>query len=619
MLKFLSIRSFRMKLLLIIWISSTATLFLACGFFIFFEVSQFNKDLTKEIKNLSNFIADKSTSAIMFNDPAIAEDALLSVAATEPAIVNAVIYDAEANVVATYARDIPDHKDFDIPEPQQNTTFLKDAHLHLFSDIDMYSDRVGTVYIRADRHELYKRIQRYGVIVAGIMAVSLLFIALVSFILQKSVSKPVMALISSAKQVSEKKDYAIRVEKQSDDELGILVDAFNEMLAQIQESDSALRESRELFEEMASNIPGVIYQLYATPEGVYGLSYVSERAEEILGISSDTNGFYERFLACVADDDRAAFSASISEAVSAVGAWEFEGKFIKPSGESLWLQSVSRSMKKGTMFVANGVVIDITKRKKAEEELEKYKAHLENLVAERTARLEAAINDLSEFAYVVSHDLKAPLRGISQLAHWISDDYADVLDEDGKTKVDLLIGRVKRMYRLIDDILAYSRVGHLREKKERIYTHDLVNEVVELLSPPDNIRITIENQLPVITGDKTRVQQVFQNLLSNSIKFIDKPEGFVAIGCEDQESFWRFWVKDNGPGIEPKYHDKVFGIFQTLASHDDQDSTGIGLTLIKKIVEVQGGKIEIESEAGKGCTFYFTLPKQIKEDDHEER
>jgi signal transduction histidine kinase len=167
--------------------------------------------------------------------------------------------------------------------------------------------------------------------------------------------------------------------------------------------------------------------------------------------------------------------------------------------------------------------------------------------------------------------------------------------------------------------LAYSRVGHLREKKERIYTHDLVNEVVELLSPPDNIRITIENQLPVITGDKARIQQVFQNLLSNSIKFIDKPEGFVAIGCEDYESFWRFWVKDNGPGIEPKYHDKVFMIFQTLASHDDQDSTGIGLTLVKKIVETKGGKIEIESEAGKGCTFYFTLPKQIKEDDHEER
>jgi len=356
-----------MKLLFIIWISSTATLFLACGFFIFFEVAQFDKDLIKEIKILSNFITDKSAPAIMFNDPAIAEDALLSAAAIEPAIVNAVIYDAEANVVATYASDHPDHKDFAVPEPQQNTTFIKDAHLHFFGDIGLYSDRVGTLYIKAGRHVLYKRIQRYGVIVASIMAVSLLFIAVISFFLQKLISKPVMALIASAKQVSEKKDYATRVKKQSDDELGVFVDAFNEMLAQIQKSDSALRESRELFAEMASNIPGVIYQFYATPEGVYEFSYVSERAEEILGISSDTNGFYERFLACVADDDRAAFSASIAEAVRAVGTWEFEGKFIKPSGEELWFSGITRSIMKGMMFVANGVVIDITERKRAED------------------------------------------------------------------------------------------------------------------------------------------------------------------------------------------------------------------------------------------------------------
>ena len=136
MLKLPSIKSFRMKLLLMIWVGGSATLFLACGCFIGFEVSQFNKDLTREIKVISRFIADKSSSAIMFNDPAIAEDALLSAAATEPAIVSAVIYDAKANVVATYWRDIGEHKDSEIPEPQQNTSFLKDGHLHFFSDID---------------------------------------------------------------------------------------------------------------------------------------------------------------------------------------------------------------------------------------------------------------------------------------------------------------------------------------------------------------------------------------------------------------------------------------------------------------------------------------------------
>jgi PAS domain S-box-containing protein len=245
--KLLTIRSFKMKLLFMIWIGSITTLFLACGFFIYFDVAEFDKDLIKEMKIISNFIADKSAPAVMFNDPVIAEDALFSAAAAEPAIINAVVYDAETNVVAAYERNRAHLKEFVIPEPQQNKTFFKDGHLHLFSDIALYSDVIGTVYIQADRHALYKRIQRYVVIVVGIMAISLLVIALISFFLQKLVSIPVMALIASAKLVSEKKDYATRVNVKSDDELGDLAAAFNEMLAKIQESDSALRESEKQF------------------------------------------------------------------------------------------------------------------------------------------------------------------------------------------------------------------------------------------------------------------------------------------------------------------------------------------------------------------------------------
>lgn len=159
MSKLLNIRSFRMKLLFIIWIGSTATLFLACGGFIFFEVAQFNKDLTKDMKILSSFIADKSTSAIMLNDPAIAEDALYSAAAVDTAILRAAVYDSGSNVVAAYMRNISHHKDFDMPELQRNTSFIKGGSLHLFTDIFMYSDRVGSVYIEADRHILYERLK----------------------------------------------------------------------------------------------------------------------------------------------------------------------------------------------------------------------------------------------------------------------------------------------------------------------------------------------------------------------------------------------------------------------------------------------------------------------------
>ncbi len=244
----------------------------------------------------------------------------------------------------------------------------------------------------------------------------------------------------------------------------------------------------------------------------------------------------------------------------------------------------------------------------ASKELENYQEHLESLVEERTAKLGAANRELGEFAYIVSHDLKAPLRAIGQLSQWLSEDNYEVLDETGKKNLDLLNGRVKRMYRLIDDILAYSRAGRNYEKNEKVDMRKLVGYVSDSLLPPDNISITIDDPLPVITGSRVHFQQVFQNLLSNSIKFNDKPEGIISIGCKKHGAFWRFRITDNGPGIDMKYNEKIFQIFQTLSPNHNQESTGIGLTLVKKIVELYKGKIEMESEVGKGCTFYFTLP-----------
>lgn len=244
----------------------------------------------------------------------------------------------------------------------------------------------------------------------------------------------------------------------------------------------------------------------------------------------------------------------------------------------------------------------------SEEELKKYRDHLENLVEERTNKLEIANRNLGEFAYIVSHDLKAPLRAIGQLSQWISEDNYENLNEDGRKNVDLLKGRVKRMYRLIDDILAYSRAGRDNEKKEQVNMTKLVQEVIESLYKPENIRISIENTLPELPGSRIHFQQIFQNLLSNAIKFMDKPEGIITIGCEKENDFWRFRVSDNGPGIDSKYSEKIFQIFQTLSPDHNQESTGIGLTLVKKIVEMYGGGIKMESEIGKSCTFYFTLP-----------
>ncbi len=252
----------------------------------------------------------------------------------------------------------------------------------------------------------------------------------------------------------------------------------------------------------------------------------------------------------------------------------------------------------------------IAERKRAEENIRTLNKELEHRVSQRTAELENANKELNEFAHVVSHDLKAPLRGISRLAHWLAEDYAGVIDEQGQEMTELLIGRVKRLDSLIDGILKYSRIGRVIGEKKQIDLNRLVRDVVDMIAPPDHIHITIENDLPVIVGDTIRMIQVFQNLLSNAVEFMDKSEGRIAIGCIDEGSHWTFSVADNGPGIDAKYHEKIFRIFQTLTPRDVRESTGIGLALVKKIVELHGGEIRVEAVVGKSSTFFFTLPKK---------
>lgn len=235
----------------------------------------------------------------------------------------------------------------------------------------------------------------------------------------------------------------------------------------------------------------------------------------------------------------------------------------------------------------------------------------EKLLTEQAKELENANQELKNFASIVSHDLKAPLRAIGSLTNWIASDYADKFDKEGKEQLELLIGRVKRMHDLIDGILQYSRVGRIREDMVDIDLNKVVTKVIDMIVPSKDIKIQVVNKLPSILCEKTRIQQVFQNLLSNAVKFMDKPDGEIKIGCVEEDGFWKIHVADNGPGIEEKYFAKIFQIFQTLNPRDQVESTGVGLTVVKKIVEMYGGKVWVESKIGEGTTFLFTLPKQL--------
>lgn len=272
---------------------------------------------------------------------------------------------------------------------------------------------------------------------------------------------------------------------------------------------------------------------------------------------------------------------------------------LKSDGEEFPIElSLSAGMLENKSFVI-GVARDITERKEAEQKQ-----------AELLRKVENINKALKDFASIVSHDLKAPLRGIKTLANWILADYGDKFDDTGKEQMDLLLARVERMYKLIDGVLQYSRIGRAEGKQIEVNLNEFVLEIIDMVVPPDNIKVSVEKELPVIMCEEIHVMQLFQNLLSNAIKYMDKTEGRIKVDCEEEKGFWKFSVSDNGPGIEEKHFEKIFKMFQALSVREDFEGTGVGLTITKKIVELYGGQIWVESKVGEGSTFFFTLPKQ---------
>ncbi len=229
---------------------------------------------------------------------------------------------------------------------------------------------------------------------------------------------------------------------------------------------------------------------------------------------------------------------------------------------------------------------------------------------EKTAAELTDINDkLNRFAHVISHDLKAPLRGISNLVSWIEDETRDKLKPESQEYISLLRTQVDKMDKMIKGILDYSRTGNENHSREWVSTEKLMHETVQMFAFDTNVRVQIFKGMPVLFYNKTKLTQVFQNLLSNAVKHNNKATAEVKIFCIEQDSCFEFSVEDNGPGILAQHYEKVFEMFQTLSAKDNNYNTGVGLPIVKKIIEEAGGKIWIESATKSGTTFKFTLPK----------
>jgi PAS domain S-box-containing protein len=301
--------------------------------------------------------------------------------------------------------------------------------------------------------------------------------------------------------------------------------------------------------------------------------------------------------------------------IGEIDSFSMEKRYIRKDGSIVWVEITPTLWRDDNTHEPKyyiAVIEEIAERKKAQDELKKRVEELAqvNMVLARTAGLLGRRNqELDQFAYVASHDLKAPLRAIANLSEWLEEDLANKLPEENKYQLDLLRGRVYRMEALIDGLLEYSRIGRIQHVLESVDVGKLLTEIIDYLAPPKNFIIEVEAGMPVFFTKLLPLRQIFSNLISNAIKHHNGAVGHIKISVKEQDKFYEFSVTDDGPGIAPEYYEKIFMIFQTLQARDKKENIGVGLSLVKKILDNEGCYINIESKLNQGTKFTFNWHK----------
>lgn len=349
----------------------------------------------------------------------------------------------------------------------------------------------------------------------------------------------------------------------------------------------------------------------------------SDQGKAIYGLTPYETLDFARQLSLIHPDDRELVNSTVIQFrdYGTIDKLELQHRILRPDGQLRWVAVRGEASHIGEGAERRparliGTIIDITDRVQAEEALRQSEAQLrvlaetlEQRVAERTAELERRNQELDQFAYIASHDLKAPLRAIDNLATWISDDAGSLLPLTSQQHLELLRSRVKRMEDLLNGLLAYSRADRYLGEAEPVDIRRLVEGIIELLAPPESFTITVQPKMPVINTLRVPLETVLRNLIGNAIKHHHRPDGRVQVSAEERGDLIEFIVKDDGPGIAEIFHGRVFMIFQTLQPRDQVEGSGMGLAIVKKTVESRGGKISLISSEGQGATFCFTWPK----------
>ncbi len=594
----------RSKLILIIL---SITLFsLVAGFALVSinDINTFKREMVESTTVQARVIGDYSVVDLAFSDQEASAKTLAKLSAIEN-IDYAYLYDTAGKLFSSYTRSGTAPP---APPVQTNSSEFEGGYLSVFQTISEGNLIYGTILLRASTIPLEEKVRDYLLTMLSFIAVLVIASVLLAVQLQKVISAPILDLAEAARKTTEGEDYSIRVTKRGEDEVGVLYDGFNRMLEQIQHrqqerdrAEEALKSSERRFRHLVEQSHDALYVLVGR-----NLVFINPKFEEYLGYSVEETSSPGFDVMNLVDPSSKGLlqereeSRKRGEAVSN----QYVFKAVSKSGRPYDFEAnVAMIEWDGTSAIL-GTLRDVTERIASEEKLRQQQEQLRQYALE----LERSNRELDQFAYVTSHDLKAPLQAISNLSEWIEEDMGESLTGESRKHMDLLRKRAQRMVALIEGILQYSRVGRIRDKAETVDTAKLLADVVDMIVRPPGFVIHVAENMPVLETERIRLQQVFANLIGNAIKHHDRPEGRVEVTVREAGDFFEFSIADDGPGIASEYHQKIFVIFQTLKARDKFESTGVGLALVKKIVEDKGGKITLESEEGKGATFRFTWP-----------
>jgi PAS domain S-box-containing protein len=624
----------RAKLRAIVLIISGLAVAGSCTVFVAYQWFTSRNELAHRLGVMADIVGDQSTAALEFDQPTQAAIILRALKA-ERQILFAGIYSREGRLFASYVREGVDPIAIRAgPDPDGQT--FDGGDLLVFHPMRSGGERIGTFGLRSDLADLRERLWiNIGTAVLVLLGAGMAILYL-SARLGGLVTEPVLRLAGAVQVITKQRDYSIRVERGGQDEMGHLIEGFNDMLSQIQARDAALASARDdlekRVEERTRELQTEVAERRLAEKALQEKDIRLTEAQEIARMGSwewvlstskiswsdevylifgllpqKFGGGLADFVNAAHPDDRVAFKEALETSCRNREPLTVDYRIIRPDGSVRYLHARGKAIldDSGRPVRVVGTLQDVTERKDADRAIQALNLELQG----RMAELAAANKELEGFSYSVSHDLRAPLRSIDGYSRMLIEDYSDRVDGEGRRYLKVITDNTRKMGQLIDDLLAFSRMGRASLEASSIDMEGLARQVFSELREqhPDRTFELRLDPLPSGRGDPAMFRQVFINLISNAIKYSKgRNPAIIAIGSRVEPTETIYYVRDNGVGFEMQYAHKLFGVFQRLHSPQDFEGTGVGLALVQRIVQRHGGRVWAESKVGDGATFYFT-------------